>query len=235
MPNRLTTVGRITVTGTSGSTSATIRQLDHVRQGDLFRQSDVLESQRNLYESNLFRLATIDVPVQFDSVKNVNIDVTEAPLHEARVGPGLNNVDFLQFQAHYTATTCSAARGGWTSMARSAICSHRRSQGRGIVPKHRNDLAAPDTNISPYLQPTYTASIDFKQPAFLQRPADAAGFGVFAHRNINPGVFIDRGFGGTGDVHASGRNPRAVSLNYRYEINRVAGERRLLLRQLRRL
>ena len=36
------------------------------------------------------------------SVKNVTIDVTEAPLHEARVGPGLNNIDFLQFQSHYT-------------------------------------------------------------------------------------------------------------------------------------
>ena len=45
----------------------------------------------------------IDVPVQYDSVKNINIDVTEAPMHEARVGPGISTVDFVQFQAHYTA------------------------------------------------------------------------------------------------------------------------------------
>ena len=32
--------------------------------GDLYKQSSVLESQRNLYESNLFRLASIDVPTQ---------------------------------------------------------------------------------------------------------------------------------------------------------------------------
>ncbi|HET9728147.1 MAG TPA: POTRA domain-containing protein [Acidimicrobiia bacterium] len=101
-PNRLTTVGRITVTGTQRVDVATIRNSITFRQGDLYRQSDVLESQRNLYESNLFRLAAIDVPPQYDSVKNVNIDVTEAPLHEARVGPGLTNIDFLQFQAHYT-------------------------------------------------------------------------------------------------------------------------------------
>jgi outer membrane protein insertion porin family len=221
IPNRLTTVGRITVTGAQRVDVATIRRSITFRQGDLFRQSDVLESQRNLYESNLFRLATIDVPVQFDSVKNVNIDVTEAPLHEARVGPGLTNVDFLQFQTHYTSYNLfGGARrldvdGSVGNLFASSL------QGRGTFRNIRNDLAAPDTNISPYVQPTYAASIDFKQPAFLQRPADAAGFGVFAHRNINPGVFIDRGVGGTATFTHQVKIRAPVSVNYRYEINRV--------------
>ncbi|HEX8941906.1 MAG TPA: BamA/TamA family outer membrane protein [Gemmatimonadaceae bacterium] len=220
-PNRLTTVGRITVTGTQRVDVATIRNSITFRQGDLYRQSDVLESQRNLYESNLFRLAAIDVPPQYDSVKNVNIDVTEAPLHEARVGPGLTNIDFLQFQAHYTSYNLfGGARrldidGSVGNLLASSL------QGRGTFRNIRNDLAAPDTNISPYVQPTYTASIDFKQPAFLQRPADAAGFGAFAHRNINPGVFIDRGVGGTATFTHQLKIRAPVSLNYRYEVNRV--------------
>ena len=103
-PNHRTTIGRITITGTQKVAPRRSRQRAHVRdRATCIGQSDVLESQRNLYESNLFRLAAIEVPPQRDSVKNVNIDVTEAPLHEARVGPGFNNVDFLQFQAHYTA------------------------------------------------------------------------------------------------------------------------------------
>jgi outer membrane protein assembly factor BamA len=220
-PNHLTTVGRITVTGAQRVDVATIRRSITFRQGDLFRQSDVLESQRNLYESNLFRLATIDVPTQFDSVKNVNIDVTEAPLHEARVGPGLTNIDFLQVQAHYTSYNLfGGARrldldGSIGNLFASSL------QGRGTFRNIRSDLAAPDTNISPYVEPTYTASIDFKQPAFLQRPADAAGFGAFAHRNINPGVFIDRGVGGTATFTHQLQIRAPVSLNYRYEINRV--------------
>jgi outer membrane protein assembly factor BamA len=220
-PNHLTTVGRITVTGAQRVDVATIRRSITFRQGDLFRQSDVLESQRNLYESNLFRLATIDVPTQFDSVKNVNIDVTEAPLHEARMGPGITNVDFLQFQAHYTSYNLfGGARrldvdGSIGNLLASSL------QGRGTFRNIRSDLAAPDTNISPYVQPTYTTSIDFKQPAFLQRPADAAGVGAFAHRNINPGVFIDRGVGGTATFTHLLKIRAPVSVNYRYEINRV--------------
>lgn len=220
-PNRRTTVGRITVTGAQRIDVATIRNSITFRQGDLYRLSDVLESQRNLYESNLFRLAAIDVPPQYDSVKNVNIDVTEAPLHEARFGPGITNVDFLQFQAQYTNYNLfGGARrldvdGSIGNLFASSL------QGRGTFRNIHNDLAAPDTNISPYVQPTYTASIDFKQPAFLKRPADAAGFGAFAHRNINPGVFIDRGVGGTVTLTHQISIRAPISLNYRHEINRV--------------
>ena len=35
--------------------------------GDLYRRSSVIESQRNLYESNLFKLAVVEVPPTFDS------------------------------------------------------------------------------------------------------------------------------------------------------------------------
>jgi len=220
-PNHLTTVGRISVTGAKRIDVATIRNALTFHQGDLYRRSDILESQRNLYESSLFRLAAIDVPPQYDSVKNVNVDVTEAPLHEARVGPGLTNVDFLQIQAHYTSYNLfGGARrldvdGSIENLLASSL------QGRGSFRDIRGDLAAPDTNIAPYVQPTYTTSIDFKQPAFLQRPNDAASVGAFAHRNINPGVFIDRGFGGTATLTHELQSRAPLSLNYRYEINRV--------------
>jgi outer membrane protein assembly factor BamA len=220
-PNHLTTVGRITVTGADRIDVATIRRSITFRQGDLYRQSDVLESQRNRYESNLFRLASIDVPPQYDSVKNVNIDVSEAPLHEARLGPGLTNVDFLQFQAHYTSYNLfgGARRLDLDASIGNLLASSL--QGRGTFRNIRNDLAAPDTNISPYVQPTYSMSVDFKQPAFLQRAADAASFGAFTHRNINPGVFIDQGFGGTTTLTHQLAVRAPLSINYRYEVNRV--------------
>jgi outer membrane protein assembly factor BamA len=220
-PNHLTTVGRITVTGAQRIDVSTIRNSITFRQGDLYRQSDILESQRNLYESNLFRLAAIDVPPQYDSVKNVNIDVDEAPLHEAKVGPGLTNIDFLQVQGSYT--DYNLFGGGRRLDIDASIGNLLASslQGHGVFRNIHDDLAPPDTNIAPFLLPTYTASINFKQPAFLQRPADAAGFGAFTHRSINPGVFIDQGFGGTATLTHQLRIRAPVSLNYRYEINRV--------------
>lgn len=220
-PNRRTTVGRITVTGNQRIDVSTIKNSITFRPGDLYRQSSILESQRNLYESNLFRLAAIDVPLQFDSVKNVNIDVTEAPLHEARVGPGMTNIDFLQVQGHYSSFNLfgGARRLDIDGTIGNLLASSL--QGRGTFRDIRGELAPPDTGLSPYVQPTYTASIDFKQPAFLQRPADAVGFGAFAHRNLNPGVFIDRGYGGTATFTHQLQIRAPVSLNYRHETNRV--------------
>jgi outer membrane protein insertion porin family len=219
IPNRRTTIGRVTVAGNQRVDVQTILNSITFKTGDLYRQSSILESQRNLYESNLFRLAAVDVPPQYDSVKNVTIDVTEAPLHEARVGPGLNNIDFLQLQSHYTAYNLfgGARRLDIDFTAGNLLASQL--QGKGFFRDVRKDLL--DSSVTPFLQPTYSASIDFRQPAFLQRPADAAGFGAFAHRSINPGVFIDRGYGGTGTFTHQVRARAPLSLNYRYELNRV--------------
>jgi outer membrane protein insertion porin family/translocation and assembly module TamA len=217
--NRRTTVGDIVITGTELIDQQTILNSISLRTGNLFRFSDVLESQRNLYESNLFRQATIVVAPQRDSVKRIQIAVVESPLHEVHVGSGLTNVDFAQFDGRYTAYNLfGGARrldisGAMGNMLAATLT------GRSVFRDIKADV--PDTNFAPYLQPTWSASIDFKQPAFLHRPPNAAGFGVFAHRQSSPGVFIDHGYGGQATLTRI-VSPRApASLNYRFEINRV--------------
>ncbi len=217
-PNHRTVVGRITITGAHAVDQRTIRNAITFQTGDVFRLSDVLESQRNLYESNLFRLAAIQVPPQPDSVKDVDIGVTEAPLHEARMGPGLNSVDFLEFQSHYTAYSLFGGARRLDVDATVGNLLARPLQGRGPFRNVASDVG--DTSVTPWLQPTYSASVDFRQPAFL-RPSDAIGFGAFSHRTINPGVFIDRGYGGQATFTHELRPRAPVSLNYRYELNRV--------------
>jgi len=219
IPNRRTTVGNITVAGNSRIDDRTILNTITFKTGDLYRQSDVLESQRGLYESNLFRLAAIYVGPQPDSVKNVNIDVTEAPLHEARIGPGLNNVDFAQFQVHYTAYSLFGGARRLDADVSVGNLFASSLQGRGFFRDVTADV--PDGNVSPYLDPTYNASIDFRQPSFLRRPKDAAGLGVFTHRTINPGVFIDRGYGSQATFTHQFVPRGPASLTYRYEQNRV--------------
>jgi Outer membrane protein/protective antigen OMA87 len=217
-PNRKTTIGQITVSGNKKVTTRTIRNTITFGPGDLYRLSDVLESQRNLYESNLFRLASIAVPPQRDSVKNVNIDVTESPLHEARVGPGMNNVDFLQFEAHYTAYNFF---GGARRLDLDATVGNllaRSLSGRGFFRNVRTEV--PDSSASAFFEPTYSVSADFKKPAFL-RPSDAVGVGAFSHRSINPGVFIDYGYGGQLTFTHEIRPRAPASVNYRFELNRV--------------
>ena len=219
VPGRRTTIGKIAVAGFQRVDEQTIRNTITFKTGDLYRQSEIVESQRNLYESNLFRLAAIYVPPQPDSVKNVAIDVNESPLHEMRLGPGLSSVDFAQFQFHYASFNLfgGARRLDLDFSAGNLLASSL--QGRGFFRDVEADVA--DGNVSPYLQPTYSTSIDFKQPAVFGKPKDAAGFGVFAHRSINPGVFIDRGFGGQVAFTHQLQTRAPGSLTYRYEQNRV--------------
>lgn len=219
-PNRRTTIGRITVNGLKQINETTVLNTITFTTGDLYRQSSVLESQRNLYESNLFRLAAIDVPPQpHDSVKAVNIDVTEAPLHEARFGPGLNSVDFLQFQTHYSSYN---AFGGARRFDVDATAGNLLAGSlEGHTPFRNIRADTPDSNVAPYIQPTYSASINLKQPALFGRVKDAAAIGAFAHRDINPGVFVDRGYGAQGTLTHLITTRAPASLSYRFEVNRV--------------
>jgi outer membrane protein insertion porin family len=218
-PNRRTTIGRVSISGNKKIGANTIINSLTFNTGDLYRQSDILESQRNLYESNLFRLAMIDVPFQPDSVKNVTIDVTEAPLHEIRYGPGISTLDFVQWQSHYTAYNLFGGARRLDVDGTIGNLFAKNLAGRGLFRDVEADVQHGSS--SPFFQPTYSASIDFKQPAFLQRPADQAGFGGFAHRTLNPGVFIDQGFGGQAMFTHQFGNRAPGSLNYRFEQNRV--------------
>ena len=222
-PNRVTTVGRITVTGNAADRSDD-DSATRSRSGRAIciGSPTMLESQRNLYESNLFRLAAIEVPTAArQRQERQHRRDRGAAARSATSARGSNNIDFSQFQAHYTAYNFfGGARRLDVDGDRRAICSRRRCRGAGHFRERRRRRAG-QPNVSPFLQPTYNASIDFKQPAFLRRPGDAAAIGAFTHRTINPGVFIDHGYGGqvTFTHEVAIRAP--ASMNYRYEINRV--------------
>lgn len=218
LPNWTTRVGQIDISGNQKVSDRTILNSLTFREGDLYRRKAVLESQRNLYESNLFRLATIPPPTG-DSIKTVNVQVIEAPEHSANVGGGFNTVDFGEAQAQFTDYNMfgGARRLDLTASAGDLLAPSL--NGSGIFYDAVGQMPASERRL--YLQPTWAASIDFKQPAFLQRPADALGAGIFAHRREEPGIYVDRGYGATATyTHTlSARAP--LSINYRYELTRV--------------
>src|SRR5438105_3988059 len=101
-PNWPTTVGSIQVRGNQRVATQTILNMLLLRPGQPFKRDDMLESQRTLYTSSLFRLASI-LPPTGDSVKRIEIQVVEAPLHDARIGGGADNVNYARLEANYTA------------------------------------------------------------------------------------------------------------------------------------
>jgi translocation and assembly module TamA len=217
-PNARTTVRSVVVSGNEKVSEATIRNSISVRPGGLFRRTDVLESQRSLYESNLFRQARISVPATRDSAKQVNVEVIEGKLHGARVGGGFSNVDFFQAEARYTHFNVfgGARRLDVTASAGNLLATQL--NGKGIF---RNVLAITNTTDPDFLQPTWAASVDFRQPAFLHNPDNSFGVGVFGHRRSVPGIYIDRGYGGSVVFTRMVSDRAPLSFTYRYEITRV--------------
>jgi outer membrane protein assembly factor BamA len=217
--NHLTTISNIAITGLHEISPKTVRNLLTFKEGDLYRRSSLLESQRSLYESNLFKLAAIDVPQSFDTAKTVNVVLREAQLHEARASVGFNTVDYVQTDGRFTHYNLfgGARRLDVTGAVGNLFA--RSLNGKGIFHKQ-----SPDTTITgsaaDFLQPTWQTSISLTQPAFI-RARNTLGITAFAQRRSLPAVFIDRGYGGDVTFTRPVGVRAPLSLTYRFEVTRV--------------
>lgn len=218
LPNWKTIVGPITVVGNRQVSANTILGTISLREGDVFRRDDMLESQESLYRLNLFRRAMITPGSPGDSVKAIRIEVDEAPEREAQIGGGFNNVDFFQLQGRFSHYNFLGGARQLDVQTTFSNLLAPQLHGRGIF---RDPVSGIFDDPARFLQPTWDASIDFRQPAFLSHPSVSLGFGAFAHRRQAPGVFVDRGYGGTATLTRTIAPRAPLSLNYRYEISRV--------------
>jgi outer membrane protein insertion porin family/translocation and assembly module TamA len=221
-PKYRTTVEDIVVSGNDGVSTRTIRKSLTFGIGDIFRRSEMLRSQRALYESNLFRRASIDPrpPIDIatpDSAKVVVVTVTEAPPREARVSAGFNTVDFVQLEGRFTHYNFLGAARQLNIQAAVGNLFARSLNGRGIF----NNASVPQTStLARYFVPTYNASIDLREPWFGS-PHNELALSVFAHRRSAPGIYIDRGFGTSLTFTRELLERAPTSLNYRFEISKV--------------
>ncbi len=216
-PNWPTKVGTITVRGNKEVDASTIGNSIMLHTGRPFRYTDLAESQRNLYESNLFRLATFTVPPKPDSIKNIEIDVRETQMREARTAGGFNNVDFVQMDGHFTNYNTF---GGARRLDVAGIVGNlgaSKLSGRFPFREAQRDFL----NNEEFTMPTWQVSADVRQPAWLRKPENALSVGGFAHRRAAPAVYIDRGYGGQVAFTRSLAPRASASSAYRFEVTRV--------------
>jgi outer membrane protein insertion porin family/translocation and assembly module TamA len=218
-PKWPTTVGRISITGNERVSERTIRNSLTLKEGGPYKRHELVTSQRNLYESNLFRRAVIIVPPQGDSIKHIEITVQEAPLREIRASAGFNTMEFGQVEGRLT-------RYNWLGGA-------RRLDFRGAVGNlFANSLNAQfpfqevlrrpvsDRDADQYFAPTWQATADFTQPWF-QSPRNTLGLSAFTHRRSAPGIFVEKGLGASASFTRALASRAPVSLAYRFELTRV--------------
>ncbi len=222
VPKYKTTVEDIVITGNDDVDDRTILKSLTFRIGDIFRRSEMLRSQRALYESNLFRRAAIEPrpPIDIslpDSAKIVVVNVTEAPFHEARISAGFNTIDFAQVETRFTSYNF---RGGARRLDVQGVVGNlfaKSLNNRGIF---RNATVGSGGLLSRYYVPTYNASIDLTQPWFGS-PHNTLSAGVFTHRRSAYGIYVDRGYGSSFTFTREMTERAPLSLNYRFEISKV--------------
>lgn len=207
-------VASITVQGNKKVTDRTIKKSLSFKPGGLYRRSDVLASQRSLYESNLFRRAAIEVPQADDSLKHVLIAVQEAPPRDARYSVGFNTVDFVQVAGHYTDYNWLSGAKRLTLDAAVGNLFARSLNGNGVFYDVGKTVVGGLE--SQYLAPTYTASAEARYPWFGS-PNNEGALGVFAHRRSAPGIYVDQGYGLSATFTRTITPRGPLSLNYRFE------------------
>jgi outer membrane protein insertion porin family/translocation and assembly module TamA len=210
-------VGSIAIEGLVEVDSTTVRNSISLRPGQIFRVAAVTRSQRRLYESSLFRRATIEAVG--DSVKDLTITVTEADLHVARLRGGFNTVDFLQLEGSFTNYNWMGKARRLDVQATAGNLLARQLDGAGIF-RSLSDRVPLGEDEDVFFQPNYTASVRATQPWF-RSPDNTLSGALFAQRRAEPGVVIDRGYGAevTFTHEVARRFP--VSLGYRYELTTV--------------
>jgi len=220
-PRWIATVSDIIVEGNENIETGVILNSLTLRPGSIFRRSDLLRSQRALYQSNLFRRASIDIPRQGDSAKVLIVNVQEAPQREARISAGFSTVDFVQVEGRFTHYNFIGKARRFDAQAAVGNLLASSLNGNFIF---RNTFENVRVNRDRYFLPTYNASLNLRQPWFKARENELA-LGLFSHRRSAPGIYVDRGFGSSATFTREVTERGFASANYRFELSRVdAGE-----------
>ncbi|HJU66630.1 MAG TPA: BamA/TamA family outer membrane protein [Gemmatimonadaceae bacterium] len=218
-PKWPTTVGRISISGNERVSERTIRNSLTLSEGRLYKRNELVTSQRNLYESNLFRRAVIIVPPQGDSVKHIEITVQEAPLREIRASAGFNTIEFGQLEGRLTRYNWF---GGGRRLDFRAAVGNLLARSLNAQFPFQEVLRRPvsDRDADQYFAPTWQATADFTQPWF-QSPRNTLGLSAFTHRRSAPAIFVERGFGASATFTRTLASRAPASLTYRFELTRV--------------
>jgi outer membrane protein insertion porin family/translocation and assembly module TamA len=219
-PRWIATVESVTVHGDSLLSSDIVKNMVTLRPGNIYKRENVIESQQTLYNSNLFRRATIVLPPRGDSAKLVDINVNESRMHQVRLSAGFSTIDFIQTEAKFTNYNfLGDARRLDLHLVVSNLLAPTLN-GTGIFRDVLADNGLPGDSAHSYLSPNFQGSVDVTQ-RWLGDPRNTVGLGLFAHRTSQPGIYIDKGYGASLSFTRNVAPRTPLSLVYRYELTEV--------------
>lgn len=216
-------VGEVDVVGVEEVDTNVVLRAMALRPGDFFSQQALYQSQRDLYNMDVFRFVDVtlidslppDEPPA-DSVAAVRIlaSVTEGALRRVRIGAGYGTLD------------CFRVQGGWTARnflggARTLDVSARLSKlgvgeptdaglERSICSGLRDDFGVLDFTAD---TANYNLTVSLRQP-WLFSTRNNARVSLFAERRSEVSAFVRQAFGGNVAVTRNLRPQLALTVSY---------------------
>jgi outer membrane protein assembly factor BamA len=215
MPGIRARFGAIDVVGTREVSDRVVKRMLSFRQGDVYDHEAVLESQRNLFQLQLFRHVDIspNLNASSDSVVPVTVQVNEGNTRSVHVGAGLNQAE------------CATAEGRWQNQ--NFLGGARQLQIRGRVSNLFADqvqkFPCDQTGSGRFSKLAGLFSIDFVQPFFFG-PANNAGAGIIIERRSVPNIFVRTARGGYVSLTRRLGRSASLSLAYRPELTKLDAE-----------
>lgn len=204
VPGPVVTVDSIIVTGAPHlSRRATLRQLE-IREGEILRSGQLIESQRNLYSLELVSLASVTLAPdslqrtpEDNSTATIQVAIAEAPLREVEAAVGFGNIECLRSDAQWVHRSWT---GGARRLAlRSSISRLGVGEPFALNGGERVCASEPRDTLFSGNRFDYRFAADFTQPYFIN-PRNQLAVSAFMERVSEPGVFSREAVGGRAGV-----------------------------------
>jgi outer membrane protein insertion porin family len=218
-------VGAVDIRGLEHVDTAVVRGMLSIKPGDLFRQEQLYQSQRDLYDLGVFRAVSVVLADSLapaapgDTTVRVVVRVAEGPGHRVLVGVGYGTID------------CFRAQGGWTAYdllggARALDATATASKigtGYPLDAGFRNSVCRSLASDPTSDTLNYNVGLTLRQPMFFS-PRHTARLGVFAERRSEFQAYTRQDIGVNAGVTINARRSVPVTLNYGFSVGRTTAD-----------
>lgn len=226
-PGPRAVIERVIVEGTQQVSEEVVRRMISLRQGALYRQSALYETQRDLYRLGLFNYANVTLVDSLptgpgDTMVTVRVQVAEGALHRLRLGAGYGTVDCFRVLGTWTA---HGLLGGGRVLDLSARAS-KIGVGSPLEADLQNTFlcrALKRDEGSERLKLNYNLIASVREPHFLSRRMRAV-LSLSAERHSEVRAFVREAVGGTFSVTRETRWDIPVTLSYSLSYGRTLAE-----------
>ncbi|MGE0554978.1 MAG: outer membrane protein assembly factor [Gemmatimonadales bacterium] len=223
-PGRPAVIGPITVTGTQAVDTSFVRALLTTGTGRPFRQSDLYRSQVNLYQSGLFRYATVQMDtLSFtigDPAVPIAVRVEEGGLYRARAGLGYGTNDCFRMNAGWTARNVGGRGQTFDVFGRLSKIGVGTAPPFGLSAERSWVCGSLATDSIGSRELNYSLTTSFRRPAFLS-PSNALTTALFAERRSEFRVYQREEIGASLTFNRETLRRVPIALSYRVSYGRT--------------